>query len=148
MAKTRPAGPGQLSFLDGYLCSQVAGGGSLAWDDKLRALIAGAIKRSSLSRAQLADRMMELAGETITIHQIDSWTAPSKAGHRFPLALLPAMSAALNDMEILRELVAMVGGRLATREDLAYAEIGRLHVQGDRVREREKALRVLMESDK
>ena len=146
MARTRPISANQLSLLDLAAGGPQRGGAaSLAWDGKVRALLAAAIKACRYSREQIAERMTSLSGEEITRAMLDSWTAPSKNGHRFPLSLLPAFSEAAEDREILRDALALLGSRIATREDLAFSEIGRLHLHGQKTRERERALRVLLE---
>jgi len=121
------------------------GPGRLAWDGRLRALITGAIRQSRFSREEIAERMTLASGDAITRAMLDAWTAPSKNGHRFPLQLLPAFCDAVESQEILKDALAMLGARIATAEDLAYAEIGRLHVEGQKTADREKALRILLE---
>jgi hypothetical protein len=143
MARTRPVPPSQLSFLDMTL-SPRSGAGSLSWDGRLRALISAAIKTSRYSREEIAERMTDLAGEPISRAMLDSWTAASKHNHHFPLSLIPAFSAAAEDREILRDALALLGARIATREDLAFAEIGRLQVQVETASARKSALRTLM----
>jgi hypothetical protein len=136
--------PNQLSFLDLSSSSRASGPGSLAWDGRLRALLAGAIKQSRYSREEIARRMTETSGEEVSRAMLDAWTAASKP-HRFPLMLVPAFCSATENQDVLRDAISMLGGRLATREDLACAEIGRLHLQGLRTQERERALRTLLE---
>ncbi len=145
MSRSRHLPTGQLNLLD-IIEPPSSGPGRLAWDGRLRALIAGAIRQSRFSREEIADRMTLACGEAVTRAMLDAWTAPSKNGHRFPLQFLPAFCSATESQEILKDALAMLGARLATAEDLAYAEIGRLHVEGQKTAERERALRVLLEA--
>ena len=143
MASPRRAAPNQLNLLD-TIAGPPPAGSTLAWEGRLRALLAGAIKGSRYSREEIARRMTEASGDEISRAMLDAWTARSKP-HRFPLSLLPAFCHATESMDLIKDAVSMRGARLATREDLAFAEIGRLHVQGLRTQERERALRVLLE---
>lgn len=145
MSRSRQTPAGQLTFLDALGGGSPSGPGRLAWDGRLRALITGAIRQSRFSRDEIAQRMTLSSGEFVTRAMLDTWTAPSKNGHRFPLQFLPAFCDATESHEILRDALAMLGGRIATAEDLAFAEIGRLHVQGQKTSERERALRTLLE---
>jgi hypothetical protein len=142
MTKNRPASANQLSLLDGTISPPSTT--SFAWDGRLRALLAGAIKGSRYSREEIALRMREATNETVSRAMLDAWTARSKP-HRFPLSLLPAFCHATENMDLIKDALAILGARLATREDVAFAEVGRLHVQGLRTQERERALRVLLE---
>ncbi len=55
MSTSRHPGPDQLSFLD-MVGTRPVGGADLAWGQRMRALMAQAIKSSGLSRDQVADR--------------------------------------------------------------------------------------------
>lgn len=146
MSRSRQVPAGQLSFLGAISGESASGPGRLAWDGRLRALITGAIRQSRFSREEIAERMTLSCGDDVTRAMLDAWTAPSKNGHRFPLQFLPAFCDACESQEILRDALAMLGCRIATAEDLAYAEIGRLHVDGQRTADRERALRILLDS--
>lgn len=146
MSRSRQsASQNQLTFLQALNGVQASGPGRLAWDGRLRALITGAIRGSRFSREQIAERMTLASGDEVTRAMLDAWTAPSKNGHRFPLQLMPAFCDATESHEILKDALAMLGARIATAEDLAYAEIGRLHVEGQKTADRERALRTLLD---
>jgi hypothetical protein len=65
---------------------------------QFRHMLSEQVKASPLSRHQIAARMSELVGHEITKHQLDSWTAESREGWRFPLEYLPALEVALADI--------------------------------------------------
>jgi len=79
----------------------------------LRSLLASMMKASALSRLQLAARMSELTGLEITEDQLNSWTAPSREGWRFPLEYLPAFEVALETHELTAWLADLRGARLS-----------------------------------
>ncbi len=139
--------PGQLSFLDNLGGDSGADGARLAWDLRLRTLLAGAIKSSRYSREEIARRMSEASGERVTRAMLDGWTATSKP-HRFPLSLLPSFCHAVGNHDVVSDLVAMVGGHFASREDLALAELGRLYRRRRETSRRERALMDLLEGSR
>lgn len=57
--------------------------GALNFNLQLRHLLSEALKACPLSRIEVAARMSELTGDTITKHQLDAWTAESREGWRF-----------------------------------------------------------------
>ena len=59
--------------------------GALDIGTQFRHLLSEQMKVSPLSRHQIAARMSELLGHDVTKHQLDSWTAESRDGWRFPL---------------------------------------------------------------
>lgn len=97
----------------------------------LRNLLSDLLKHSDKSRVDIAVRMSELIGETITKHQLDSWTAESREGWRFPLEYLPALEVTLETHAIGAWLADIRGGKLLVGREAIDAEIGRL----ERVRE-------------
>ena len=58
--------------------------GSMDIDRFFRESISESLKNCPLSRYQVAARMSELTGQEISKAMLDSWTAESKEGHRFP----------------------------------------------------------------
>ena len=58
--------------------------------EKLRLAIKHALKQCPLSRVQVAGEMSHLIGDVeVTRFMLDTWTAESKEGHRFPAEYLP-----------------------------------------------------------
>lgn len=131
--------PAQLSLLDalaGAAAEQVNGTAPAGdVDGRLRAAVAAAIKESPRTREQIAERMTAELGVTVTVAQLNAWTAESKGGtHRFPASYLPAFCAAAGSLGPLALLVEVSGGWCATRGD-------RLRVERWAVEERKRALR-------
>lgn len=117
----------------------------MAWGRRMQALMSKAIKRSGLSRQQIADGMSCLLREKISAHQINSWLAESKAGHRFPAEYLPAFCAVTADLDLVRDAAGLVGARIASREDVVHAELGRLYRRRREASRKEGALLKILE---
>lgn len=117
--------------------------GSLAWDAQLRAALSQALKETTHSRDIVAARMSELLGEPVTKARLDSWTAESKDGHRFPLAYLPAFETATETYALTRLLVSKRGCTLCVGEEAIDAEVGRLEHQAQVIKGRLKALKTM-----
>ncbi len=74
----------------------------------IRQAVSEAIRTSGRSRWQIAAAMSEYLGREITKAQIDSFSAESKEGHRFPLEYVPAFCHATRNYD----LVALAAGAL------------------------------------
>ena len=85
-----------------------------------------AINQSGLSRWEIAGRMSHLLGTEITKYMIDSWTAESKEGHRFPAEYLPAFCKATGCMEPIQFLAELTGMFALPGPDALRAEIQKL----------------------
>lgn len=59
--------------------------GALNMSTEMRGLVSNILKDCPKSRFEVAARMSELTGVEITKYQLDSWTAESRDGWRFPL---------------------------------------------------------------
>ncbi|MDD4356023.1 MAG: hypothetical protein PHN98_02135 [Smithellaceae bacterium] len=105
-------------------CSRPAG--SFDIDRQFREAISQALKISHLSRWQVAARMSELTGQEITKTMLDSWTAESKEGHRFPAIFLPAFCEAVGCSEPIRMLGKPVGVFVLPGPEALRAEIQRI----------------------
>lgn len=110
-------------------------------DIRLRELLSAALKRSHLSRYEVAGKMSELLGVEITKAQLDSWTAESKECHRFPFAYAAAFCVATEDRSILRLVAELCGGYFIDGEDVIRLELGKIEEQKQKLDEREKAIR-------
>lgn len=97
--------------------------GSMDIDRRFRESINEGIKRSNLSRWQIVSRMLELTGTDITKTMLDSYTAESKEGHRFPAVFLPAFCEAVNYTEPLKILGMPVGVFVLPGPEALRAEI-------------------------
>jgi len=100
--------------------------GSLNIDRKFRDAISEALKRCPLSRYQVVARMSELTETDITKTMLDSWTAESKEGHRFPAIFLPAFCEAVGCSDPLKLLGKLVGVFVMPGPEALRAEIQRI----------------------
>lgn len=115
--------------------------GSLDIGAELKHLLSDLIKASPLSRHQIAARMSELVGHAITKDQLDSWTAESREGWRFPVAYLPAFEAALETHDLLAWLAELRGARLSVGREALEAQLGKLERMKDQLRKQEAAIK-------
>ena len=127
----------QTSFFDILQNLQVAAAapavaGSFDIDRQFRAAISEALKRCPLSRWQVAARMSELIGQEITKSMLDSWTAESKEGHRFPAIFLPAFCEAAGCSEPLKLMGRLVGVFILPGPEALRAEIQRIEEEINR----------------
>jgi hypothetical protein len=122
--------------------------GALDFGLAVRRLLSDAIKASPLNAAQIAARMSELVGTTITEHQLHAWTAPSREGWRFPLEFLPAFEAAAETHTITAWLADTRGGRLLIGREALNAELGRLERMRDEAGKKIKQLKTVMGQNK
>jgi hypothetical protein len=100
--------------------------GALDMDIAVRWMLTAAIKASSLSREQIAERMAYITGREITVPMLDTFTADSKRQHRFPLAWLTAFCAVTGDHRLLALIVEKAGFRMVTT---AEAEVARKYLE-------------------
>lgn len=107
----------------------------------LRELVSLALKRTRLSRYEVAAEMSKLLGREITKSQIDSWSAESKENHRFPLAYLNAFMDSAGDKTILRLLCEKAGGYFIEGEDALYTELGKIEKAKEEIAEKERLVR-------
>lgn len=119
-------------------------GGSLNYDAELRHALSDALKRTPASRYQVAAKMSELAGASISKEMLDAWTAESKTPWRFPFQFAAAFEAAC-ETTCLQELLARKrGSRVLVGEEALLAEMGRIQQAKDELAARERALRRLI----
>ncbi|PKN35618.1 MAG: hypothetical protein CVU61_02010 [Deltaproteobacteria bacterium HGW-Deltaproteobacteria-19] len=100
--------------------------GSLDVDRQFREVVSEALRKCPLSRYQVVARMSELVGQDITKTMLDSWTAESKEGHRFPAVFLPAFCEATGSQEPLRLLGQLVGVFVLPGPEALRAEIRKI----------------------
>ncbi len=121
--------------------------GELAMGMQVRHQISELLKQSPLSRYQIAARMSELTGEEISKHQLDSWTAESRSGWRFPLEYLPALEVALETHVLTQWAGTVRGCKVLVGREAIDAEMGKIKKQQMELARREKALKKLLEGD-
>lgn len=101
-------------------------GGSLDYATELRFVLSEAIKKSPLSRHEIAARMSELTGQEITKATLDAWTAESRTPWRFPFEYAAAFEAACITTGLQELLGRKRGSRILVGEEVLLAELGRL----------------------
>jgi len=105
--------------------------GSFAIIDSLRQALRDGIKRTSLSRHQIAGEMSHILGETITKEMIDSWTRESdenngKNTRHIPAEYLPAFCKVTENHEAIRIMGRLVGLFVVQGPEAMRAEIQKL----------------------
>ena len=100
--------------------------GALDCGETIRHVLADLIKRAPHSRAEIAEQMSVLTGKKISEHSLDSWTADSREGWRFPLEYLPAFEVATETRELTSWMADLRGCRVLVGKDVLDAEIGKL----------------------
>lgn len=118
--------------------------GALAVGPALRGLLSSLLKRSPMSRFDVAARMSELTGEHITKHQLDSWTAESREGWRFPLEYLPAFEEAMQTHEVTAWVADLRGARLSVGREALEVQLGKITQARDELGRQERALKKLL----
>lgn len=121
--------------------------GAMDYGLAVRRLMASAIKASPMNAAEIAARMSDLTGQTITEHQLHAWTAPSREGWRAPLEFIPAFEAAAETTSLTAWLASVRGGRLLIGRDALNAELGRLERMRDEAGRKIKQLKQVMGTD-
>ncbi len=118
--------------------------GALNFSHQLRHLLSEQLKTCPRSREIVAARMSELIGESITKHQLDSWTAESREGWRFPLEYLPAFEVAVETTVVTTWIAGIRGGRVIMGKEALDVEIGKLERLKDDAAKRIKQLKQAM----
>jgi len=115
---------------------------------RVKRIITESIKKSHLSRIQVADRMSKFLGIEITLAKLDAWCAESKHNHRFPLEFLPAFVKAIENWDLVIELCRMVGGNFVKGEGLLYTELGKLEEMDRWLKDRKVEIRKLLTEER
>lgn len=104
-------------------------------DSLVRGLITDAIRRSTKSRAQIAEEMSHLLGQEVTEAQLNAFTAPSKTGHRWPSAWDRAFCHATGDFRLLTKKAELAGFRVVSVEEYQYLQLGKTYIEQKRAAE-------------
>ncbi len=115
--------------------------GSLAVGLQVKEMLSRALKQTAYKRWEIAGRMGEYASSEITESMLNSWTAESKEGHRFPVEYLPAFCWATGDYELLDHIVRACGCYLIKSEEVALLELARIDEHRRALQQREKQVR-------
>jgi hypothetical protein len=118
--------------------------GALAVGNALRHLLSDLLKDCPKSRFEVAAAMSELTGQEITKHQLDSWTADSREGWRFPLEYLPAFEVAVSTHSITAWLADLRGCKVLVGKEALDAEVGKLERLRDEAGRKIKQLKHAM----
>jgi hypothetical protein len=102
-------------------------------DAVTRGLLTDSIKKSGLSREQIAERMSWLLSTRLTADMLNNFTADGKVSHRFPFAWSRAFCESTGDWRLLHYIAEQSGFILLNKDD---AEVLTL---GEQVIEREQA---------
>ncbi len=102
--------------------------GRLCVSARLQAAVKAAIKGAAKSRETIADDMTALLGTSVSVHQVNNWTAESHP-HRLPAEYLPAFCHATGSVEPLRVLAEASGVYTLPGADALRAEVQKLREQ-------------------
>jgi hypothetical protein len=115
--------------------------GKASIDATIRALITDALKRSPLTRYEVAARMSEILGVEITKSQLDSWSAESKEKHRFPFVYTGAFCMATGNKSLIRYMSELCEGYFIEGEDAIRLELGKIEEQKQELQKKEEAIK-------
>lgn len=119
--------------------------GTLNIAQAIRDTISETLKKSALSRFQVAGEMSNLTGKEISKTMLDSWSAESREDHRFPLEYMPAFCKATNDMALLRLICGKCGGSYIEGQDALRLEYGRTIELEKKLARKKRAIKELLE---
>jgi hypothetical protein len=138
----------QMSLFDIMVSSeqtrQEPAPGSLAIGQQIRQLLSNALKSADVKRWEVAGRMGEYIGTEISESMLNSWTAESKEGYRFPLEYLPAFCWATGNYELLEMVTKVCGCYIVKSEEVALLELARLEQAEQSIQSRKKQVREYM----
>ncbi len=118
--------------------------GGLDVSVQLRHFLSEQLKACPKSRHQIAAGMSDLLGHEITKHQLDSWTAESRDGWRFPLEYLPALEVVLETHALTAWIADIRGARISVGKEALETQLGKLEHMKDELRKQEQALKKLL----
>lgn len=102
--------------------------GSLDIDAKLRECLSNLLRGCGLSRYQVAARVSELLGRTVSKEMLDQYTS-SKPDFRIPAVVLHALCHVLGSVEPFKILLNPIGCDVSTPEESKYMRIAKLEAQ-------------------
>jgi hypothetical protein len=102
--------------------------GSMSDATLVRSLIAEVIRKSSKSRAQIAEEMSYLVGREITERMLNGFTADSRDDYRWPGELDRAFCFVTGDDRLLRCRVELSGYVVITNDEFELLELGRQYL--------------------
>ncbi|MDP8224348.1 MAG: hypothetical protein P9L99_13370 [Candidatus Lernaella stagnicola] len=105
------------------------------------------VRRGPFSPDQIVDQLLYLVGRKITKTTWSAWTAATNA-NRMPADVMVAVCTIHNNFSPLDTLLAPAGRSVATVQDRAAAEIGRIQIERGELAQREAAARRLLKGGK
>jgi hypothetical protein len=120
--------------------------GSLNYDFELRFALTTAINSSGLTRGEIARRMSDYAGSSVSKTTVDAWTAPSRDKWNIPVRLAVAFDVATNGTRILDLLAAKHGRTVLSPKEALDAELGSLARQEADIQQRRTDLLAAIET--
>lgn len=115
--------------------------GKASIDAAIRAIISSSLKSSPLSRFEAAAHMSDNLNVEITKARLDSWSAESKDGHRFPLVYTAAFCEATGDYTLVRYIAELCGGYFIEGGDAIDFTLGRIEGEIKKLKAKRKTLR-------
>lgn len=112
--------------------------------DALRLALTNALKKSPLSRHQVAGEMSHLLSCSITKFMLDTWTCESKENHRFPAEYLPAFCKVTGDRSPLIVLAEASDWFAMPGPDALRSQMQKLDERAREIREKKKELKLLI----
>lgn len=122
--------------------------GSLNMGAQIRSGLAEALKNVPSKRWEVAGRMSDFVGAEITESMLNSWTADSKEGHRFPLEYIAAFCWATGDYTVMDMVAHNCGCHLTKGREVVLLQMARLDDMQRRIdKEREQMLAYMEKMD-
>jgi hypothetical protein len=119
--------------------------GSANIHEQTRQIISNALRHLTKSRWQIAGEMSHLLGEEISVHQLNSWAAPSKS-HRMPFEYAAAFCLATDNHELLSVSAKAAGMFLLPGSGALRCEIQKYDEQVRRAQAEKKRRMALLEA--
>lgn len=119
-------------------------GGSLDFGLELRGTLSQILKDCPLSREEVAGRMSFLLGQEVTIHQLNSWTAESRPGWRFPFEFAAALEAATESYGLVELLASKRGCAVLVGKETVQARLIKMHARKDNLLKQIKQMESLL----
>lgn len=106
--------------------------GSCDDDSLVRSLVSAAIKSSGKKREAIAAEMSTLIGRPITAAMLNSFSAGSKEGHRWPLSWTRAFCAVTSDWQLFSQLLGRSQMRVISLPEQQLLDLGRNYLRQKR----------------
>jgi len=102
----------------------------------LSRLLVSEMKRSPLTRGEIAQKMSELVGKPISERMLSAFAADSKELHRWPAEFDLAFCETVGSYRLLSERVRLAGFRMVGPREDRLIQIGRAYLQMSRAKKR------------